>query len=69
MVTKLNTQKPIYNGWAWDQSFKIYLRGNELHLYWDDGEQSIQTIHPGDDPQDVATTWAEEIYATAPVAV
>lgn len=38
---------------------------NEVHVYWPDGEYSATQLHAGDDPQDVANNWKEEILSSA----
>ncbi|ANJ20745.1 hypothetical protein HYO99_gp11 [Roseobacter phage RD-1410W1-01] len=45
------------------ESFEFYTHGQELQLYWDDGEMSVKELQPWEDPKLEAELWSKEIMA------
>ena len=56
-----NAHSKLTSGEYLGCSFYFMLYGNEVQLYWYDGEMSSYTLQPGEDPQEVANQWKEEI--------
>jgi len=56
-------QTSLASGVVGTSHFHMYFYGHHIHLVWDNDWSSMisRPVHAGDDPQDTAMQWKEEI--------
>lgn len=56
------SHRKLTSGHALGQNFYMMHYGSEVQLYWSDGELNARELQRGDDPQQVANDWKEELF-------
>lgn len=54
--------RPLTTAEICEHHFHFMLRGDEVRLYLNNQPIASRPINPGEDPQEIANQWKEELY-------